>query len=78
MRTTFIGKQVFELEKTFESKKYLSSTERAELAASLDVTQQQVRESDKMEWPFQVLSWENMCLKVTFKCIETKRNFMKI
>ena len=47
MRTTFTGKQVFELEKSFESKKYLSSAERAEIATSLDVTQQQVREGLK-------------------------------
>ena len=43
MRTTFTGKQIFELEKSFETKKYLSSTERAEMATSLQVTQQQVR-----------------------------------
>ena len=47
MRTTFTGKQIFELEKSFESKKYLSSAERAELATSLDVTQQQVRKKLK-------------------------------
>ena len=44
MRTTFTGKQIFELEKSFERKKYLSTSERAELAASLEVTQQQVRQ----------------------------------
>ena len=43
MRTTFTGKQIFELESSFESKKYLSTAERADLAASLEVTQQQVR-----------------------------------
>ena len=43
MRTTFTGKQIFELEKSFESKKYLSSAERAEMATSLKVTQQQVK-----------------------------------
>ena len=42
VRTTFTGKQIFELEKSFESKKYLSSAERAEMASSLQVTQQQV------------------------------------
>ena len=42
MRTTFTGKQIFELEKSFETKKYLSSAERAEMATSLHVTQQQV------------------------------------
>ena len=43
MRTTFTGKQIFELEKSFETKKYLSSAERADMASSLQVTQQQVR-----------------------------------
>ena len=43
MRTTFTGKQIFQLEKSFESKKYLSSAERAEMATSLEVTQQQVK-----------------------------------
>ena len=43
MRTTFTGKQIFELERSFEAKKYLSSAERAELALSLAVTQQQVK-----------------------------------
>ena len=51
MRTTFTGKQIFEFEKSFESKKYLSSAERAELSTSLDVNQQQVgqgRTSDQV------------------------------
>ncbi|CAG0906783.1 unnamed protein product, partial [Cyprideis torosa] len=43
VRTTFSGKQVFELEKQFESKRYLSSTERGELAKRLDVTETQVK-----------------------------------
>ena len=43
MRTTFTGKQIFELEKSFETKKYLSSAERADMATSLQVTQQQVK-----------------------------------
>ena len=43
MRTTFTGKQIFELEKCFESKKYQQAAERAEMAAGLEVTQQQVR-----------------------------------
>lgn len=41
-RTTFTGRQIFELEKQFEQKKYLSSTERAEMAALLNVTETQV------------------------------------
>ena len=36
------GRQIFELEKQFEQKKYLSSSERAEMAALLNVTETQV------------------------------------
>ncbi|VDL84570.1 unnamed protein product [Nippostrongylus brasiliensis] len=42
-RTTFSGRQIFELEKQFESKKYLSSAERSELAKNLQVTETQVK-----------------------------------
>ena len=42
-RTTFTGRQIFELEKQFEQKKYLSSSERAEIATLLNVTETQVR-----------------------------------
>ena len=41
-RTTFTGRQIFELERQFEQKKYLSSTERAEMATLLNVTETQV------------------------------------
>lgn len=41
-RTTFTGRQIFELEKQFEMKKYLSSTERSEMAKLLNVTETQV------------------------------------
>ena len=41
-RTTFSGRQIFELEKQFEAKKYLSSSERAEIASLLNVTETQV------------------------------------
>ena len=41
-RTTFTGRQIFELERQFEEKKYLSSNERTELAAILHVTETQV------------------------------------
>ena len=43
VRTTFTGRQIFELEKMFETKKYLSSSERTELAKMLNVTEQQVK-----------------------------------
>lgn len=42
-RTTFTGRQVFELEKQFEVKKYLSSSERSEMAKLLNVTETQVK-----------------------------------
>uniref|UniRef100_A0A8R1TTC2 Homeobox domain-containing protein n=1 Tax=Onchocerca volvulus TaxID=6282 RepID=A0A8R1TTC2_ONCVO len=42
-RTTFTGRQIFELEKQFETKKYLSSSERGELAKLLNVTETQVK-----------------------------------
>jgi len=41
-RTTFTGRQIFELEKQFEQKKYLSLNERARMAALLSVTETQV------------------------------------
>ncbi|XP_042219862.1 homeobox protein Hmx-like [Homarus americanus] len=41
-RTTFTGRQIFELERQFELKKYLSSSERAEMAKLLNVTETQV------------------------------------
>ncbi|KAG8223509.1 hypothetical protein J437_LFUL002559 [Ladona fulva] len=40
-RTTFTGRQIFELEKQFEVKKYLSSSERADMAKLLNVTETQ-------------------------------------
>lgn len=43
-RTTFTGRQIFELEKQFEVKKYLSSSERSEMARLLNVTETQVCE----------------------------------
>ncbi|XP_050049969.2 uncharacterized protein [Dermacentor andersoni] len=42
-RTTFTGRQIFELERQFEIKKYLSSSERAEMAKLLNVTETQVK-----------------------------------
>lgn len=43
-RTTFTGRQIFELEKQFEVKKYLSLNERAKMATLLNVTETQVRD----------------------------------
>ncbi|KAK3910595.1 Homeobox protein ceh-9 [Frankliniella fusca] len=46
-RTTFTGRQIFELEKQFELKKYLSSSERAEMARLLGVTDTQYIELER-------------------------------
>ena len=50
VRTTFTGRQIFELEKMFETKKYLSSSERTELAKMLNVTEQQVIHLSSFLW----------------------------
>ncbi|KAL3187811.1 hypothetical protein MRX96_024565 [Rhipicephalus microplus] len=42
-RTVFTRSQVFQLESTFDMKRYLSSSERAGLAASLQLTETQVK-----------------------------------
>ncbi|MGH0144773.1 UNVERIFIED_CONTAM: hypothetical protein FKN15_036997 [Acipenser sinensis] len=42
-RTVFSRSQVFQLESTFDTKRYLSSSERAALAASLHLTETQVK-----------------------------------
>ncbi|CAL8081949.1 unnamed protein product [Orchesella dallaii] len=42
-RTTFTGKQIYEMERKFEVKKYLSSNERSEMARILNVTETQVK-----------------------------------
>jgi hypothetical protein len=47
-RTTFTGRQIFELERQFELKKYLSSSERADMAKLLSVTETQVCETPSL------------------------------
>lgn len=42
-RTTFTGRQIFELEKQFKEKKYLTACERSDMAALLNVTETQVK-----------------------------------
>ena len=42
-RTTFTSKQIFELEKKFGQKKYLSARERSDMATLLSVTETQVK-----------------------------------
>ncbi len=57
VRTTFTGRQIFELEKMFETKKYLSSSERADMAKLLNVTEQQVIFSHFYPFSFFFLSF---------------------
>merc|ERR1712045_46501 len=42
-RTTFTGRQIFVMEKMFETKKYLNANERSHLSRELCVTEQQVK-----------------------------------
>lgn len=55
-RTTFTGKQLFELERIFEQKKYLSSNERQEVARLLSVTGSQVSRTREEKVSFQFAS----------------------
>lgn len=73
-RTTFTGRQIFELEKQFEIKKYLSSSERTEMAKLLNVTETQVRELSSLKIFKQTKGSEGK-LKLGFKSIE--RNIVK-
>ena len=50
IRTTFTGRQIFELETMFEHKKYLSSSERLDLSQRLNVTEQQVGGNSWTGW----------------------------
>ena len=63
VRTTFTGRQIFELEKMFETKKYLSSSERTELAKMLNVTEQQVIHSSSSYEKMLHVSKTRECLK---------------
>lgn len=58
-RTTFTGRQIWELENTFKDKKYLTAGERNELAQLLNVTDNQVKiwfQNRRTKWKKSVVS----------------------
>lgn len=61
-RTTFTGRQIFELEKQFNAKKYLTATERSDMATLLNVTETQVKiwfQNRRTKWKKQEKGTEN-------------------
>lgn len=76
-RTTFTGQQIFELERQFENKKYLSSSERAEMAKLLNVTETQVKiwfQNRRTKWKKQdgISNAEAAELKIGEKAAKSK------
>lgn len=73
-RTVFTELQLLGLEKKFESNKYLSTTERTELAHHLHLTQLQVKtwyQNRRMKWKKHV-SWDGFDeLALVEKCVFT-------
>lgn len=58
-RTTFTGRQIWELENTFKDKKYLTAGERNELAQLLNVTDNQVKiwfQNRRTKWKKNIMS----------------------
>jgi homeobox protein GBX len=48
-RTAFTSEQLLELEREFHAKKYLSLTERSQIATSLKLSEVQVRQQSKVQ-----------------------------
>lgn len=77
-RTTFTGRQIFELEKQFEVKKYLSSSERSEMARLLNVTETQVSHVVPNEFIYcQSLGWREESLKIQIQIDELPSHELK-
>ncbi|KHN88276.1 Homeobox protein ceh-9 [Toxocara canis] len=76
-RTTFSGRQIFELEKQFELKKYLSSSERGELAKMLNVTETQVKiwfQNRRTKWKKNEIEHKNGSTTQNDNAKETKND----
>ncbi|RZF44595.1 hypothetical protein LSTR_LSTR001353 [Laodelphax striatellus] len=67
-RTTFTGRQIFELERQFEVKKYLSSSERADMAKLLGVTETQPSTLAKRSIALFELEHKHTCVQIRRSC----------
>ena len=61
-RTVFSRNQVFQLESTFDMKRYLSSSERSSMANSLQLKIEETNGKDKLQLILRQTTWEHLLL----------------